>query len=153
MIPDIVNGSFELGGALTTCLSVRRLWRDRRISGVHWAPTIYFTSWGAWNIWYYPTLGQWFSMLGGIAMAAVNLTWLLSLLWFIVVRPRLERRRWQRRNAQYARGVRQIDHPNCRCVLVEMPSRVIGDSLARVTATYCRLTSCSICHGRLQRAG
>lgn len=87
---DLVNGCFELGGALALCLSVRRLWQDREIKGVHWAPTLYFFLWGAWNCLYYPSLGQWWSFAGGVAILAANCAWLGSLVW--LTRPSARRR-------------------------------------------------------------
>ena len=78
---DLINGGMELGGAAALAMNVRRLWRDRRLEGVHWAPTVFFTVWGAWNLLYYPSLGQWCSFAGGCAVMAVNAAWLASLAW------------------------------------------------------------------------
>jgi len=82
MLNDLVNGCFELVGALFTLMSVRALWRDRVLRGVHWAPTLYFFAWGCWNVYYYPSLGQWFSFAGGLAILLANALWLGSLLRF-----------------------------------------------------------------------
>lgn len=87
MTPDLINGLFELGGALTLCLNVRALWRDRGISGVHWGPVAFFSAWGVWNLFYYPSLGQRFSFAGGVCVVTVNLVWLGLLTW-------LTRDRW-----------------------------------------------------------
>jgi hypothetical protein len=84
--PDLINGAFELAGAASLSLNVARLWRDRTIAGVHWASTVYFVGWGAWNLFYYPHLGQWASFAGGVAIMLANLVWLGSLAW--VYRPR-----------------------------------------------------------------
>ena len=76
MLPDTINGVFELGSAVMLLLNVRMLLRDRKVSGVHWAPTAFFTVWGIWNLWYYPSLGQWMSFAGGCAIVVVNTVWL-----------------------------------------------------------------------------
>lgn len=76
-------------GAAFTLLSVRQLWRDRRIAGVHWAPTVYFFAWGCWNLFYYPSLGQWFSFAGGVAILIANALWLGSLVWFTRRAPKI----------------------------------------------------------------
>ncbi len=81
MNPDLINGCFELLGAAMLALNVRQLWRDRVLAGVHWAPTVFFAAWGAWNLFYYPNLGQWFSFAGGCAISAANLAWLGSLIY------------------------------------------------------------------------
>lgn len=76
MIADIINGAFELFGGALTLLNVRQILRDRRIAGVHWLPTGFFTAWGLWNLYFYPSLGQWFSFAGGCVIVIVNLWWL-----------------------------------------------------------------------------
>jgi len=76
MTPDLVNGAFELGGAALLTLNVRALSRARRIEGVHWGPTVFFTAWGLWNLFYYPSLDQWASFAGGLAIVLVNAVWL-----------------------------------------------------------------------------
>ncbi len=83
MTPDLINGLFEAGGAVTLCLNVRALWRDRGISGVHWGPVAFFSAWGLWNLIYYPSLHQWFSFAGGLLVVTINLVWLGLLAWFV----------------------------------------------------------------------
>lgn len=75
-LPDLVNGAFEFAGACFNLINIRALLRDKRVQGVHWAPTLFFTSWGAWNIYYYPSLDQWASFTGGLFIVATNLTWI-----------------------------------------------------------------------------
>lgn len=77
---DFVNGLFELGGAYVLLLHVRRLHLDRCYRGVSPWPFVFFTAWGWWNaLWYYPSLDQWWSFAGGVAVVAVNSVycWLL----------------------------------------------------------------------------
>lgn len=80
MNPDAINGFFELGGALLLLLNVRAILRDREVSGIHWGPTAFFTAWGLWNLFYYPSLDQWFSFAGGVAIVTVNAVWLALVL-------------------------------------------------------------------------
>jgi len=77
--PDMVNGTFELLAALFLAVNVVKLYHDREVRGVSWISVFFFTTWGAWNLFYYPHLGQWISYLGGVAVLAVNLTWLSML--------------------------------------------------------------------------
>ena len=73
---DLINGAFELVAALVLLLNIREIRRHRNLEGVHWAPTALFTSWGIWNLFYYPSLDQWWSFAGGCVMIAVNTAWL-----------------------------------------------------------------------------
>lgn len=75
-VSDLINGLFELVGAFVIGLNVYRLYHDKQVKGVHWGSTFYFTAWGVWNLVFYPTNGLWFSLIGGIAIVAVQLVWL-----------------------------------------------------------------------------
>ncbi len=76
MTPDFINALFELGSAAFGVLNVRAIRRSHTIAGVHWLPTAYFFVWGIWNLYFYPVLGQWFSLVAGIAITLINLIWL-----------------------------------------------------------------------------
>tara|TARA_R110002072_G_scaffold273239_4_gene433955 strand:- start:1736 stop:1999 length:264 start_codon:yes stop_codon:yes gene_type:complete len=80
---DLLNGSFELAGALFLSKNVQVLYRDKIVRGVHWAPTSFFMVWGLWNMAYYPNLGQWWSFLGGLAVVTVNALWLGMMVYYI----------------------------------------------------------------------
>lgn len=80
--PDIINGLFEFGGAITLGLNVRRLLKDRMIAGVSIVPTAFFAAWGYWNLYYYPHLGQWVSFLGGLGVVIANTVWVVLALYF-----------------------------------------------------------------------
>lgn len=82
MKPDHINALFEAGAACWLCLNVRQLWRDKKLSGVHLLPTVWFNVWGAWNLYYYDAIGQPLSWLAGIAVFLVNSAWVLLAIWF-----------------------------------------------------------------------
>jgi hypothetical protein len=71
-VPDLINACFEASGALAQALNVRQLLRDKLIRGFHIGPTIFFTSWGIWNLYFYPAVGQWYSFVGGATLCATN---------------------------------------------------------------------------------
>lgn len=75
-LPDLVNGSFELLGALSIWMHVKAIMRDKKSRGVSKLATAFFTSWGFWNLYYYPHLNQWFSFTGGLAIVSGNAVWL-----------------------------------------------------------------------------
>lgn len=78
---DAINGSFELVGAYFNSRSVAAIRRDRIVTGVCWTPWAWFSAWGVWNLFYYPSLDQFYSFLGGLVMVGVNLIWLYHV-WY-----------------------------------------------------------------------
>ena len=77
---DIINGLFEFTSAIFCSINVVQLIKDKKIMGVSWVPTMFFTLWGLWNIYYYPSLGQMYSLIGGVSIVTVNTLWLI-LVW------------------------------------------------------------------------
>lgn len=73
--PDLVNGSFELLGAIAALGHLRALRRDKTVQGASIPAQAFFTAWGFWNLFYYPSLEQWASFAGGIAIVSVNVAW------------------------------------------------------------------------------
>jgi len=73
---DLINGSFELFGGILLLLNVRRIIIDKSVAGISWLPVCFFTLWGIWNLYYYPSLNQWFSFIGGLSIVIVNIVWL-----------------------------------------------------------------------------
>ena len=80
MTADLFNGCFEAAGAVFLWLNILAILRDGELKGVHWGPTVFFTAWSTFNLWFYPHQGLWFSFLGGCAIAISNTIW-LYLVW------------------------------------------------------------------------
>lgn len=74
---DFVNGLFEFVGGLSICMNVRQILRDRKLRGVSLYATGFFTAWGWWNCYYYPSLGQWLSFAGGLFIVSANTVWII----------------------------------------------------------------------------
>lgn len=74
-LPDLINGLFEFGGGLFLMGNVKKLYQDKQLRGVMWQPTLFFTTWGYWNCFYYPHLNQWLSFTGGLVIVCVNSVW------------------------------------------------------------------------------
>ena len=89
-IPDLINGSFELTGGLLCWANVRRLLRDRKVQGVDWRVSAFFSAWGFWNLFYYPSLSQWASFVGGLAIVVANTAWVVLALRFIKLQKETE---------------------------------------------------------------
>ncbi len=77
MSPDQINAMFEGGCGILCLLNIVELLKSKKIAGIHWAPTIMFTLWGFWNLYYYPALGQWYSWFGGVVLVTANVIWLM----------------------------------------------------------------------------
>jgi hypothetical protein len=80
--PDLINGLFEFGGSILLWKNVRQLNKDKEIKGVHWAPTMFFFLWGLWNLFYYPSLQQWASFMGGMSIVIANGVWVAQMLHY-----------------------------------------------------------------------
>ena len=72
---DTVNGLFELFGAFFSWRNAYQLYRDREIKGVYWPSWVFFAGWGLWNLYYYPSLGQWHSFAAGAVLTAGTIVW------------------------------------------------------------------------------
>lgn len=76
MIPDLINGLFEAAGGFFVLNHCRVLSKDKKVKGVSILSTVFFTSWGVWNLYYYPHLGQWLSFVGGLFIVLANSLWI-----------------------------------------------------------------------------
>lgn len=75
MTPDMMNASFEILGGVFLAPSVLKAWRGKMIRGVHWTTPMFFWSWGLWNVFYYPMIGQPLSAWAGLIVFVVNTAW------------------------------------------------------------------------------
>lgn len=77
---DFTNGLFEFIGGLLILNHCRAVLRDKAVAGVSILSTAVFTSWGFWNLYYYPSLGQWWSFTGGLLIVTANCLWVYLML-------------------------------------------------------------------------
>ena len=75
MWQDFINGTYELVGGILLWNNVRVLYKHKVVRGVSVLTTAFFTTWGIWNLYYYPFLGQWASFLGGLVIVLANVVW------------------------------------------------------------------------------
>lgn len=87
---DLGNFLFEVFGGVFLCLNVRRLIRDKHVAGVSVIPTMFYTAWGLWNCVYYPALGQWLSVMGGVLTTGANGVWLYLYFYYRVRHKMIE---------------------------------------------------------------
>ena len=74
---DLANGLFECVGAYGAWRNAYQLYKDKKISGVYWPLYIFYSFWGLWNLFYYPSLSQWLSFIGGTVLVLGNLAWVV----------------------------------------------------------------------------
>ena len=82
MSGDLFNGLFELVGGVLIWLHTKVLLKDKCVRGVSLLPFFFFTSWGFWNLYYYPSLDQWWSFYGGLFVVVANATWTVLALYY-----------------------------------------------------------------------
>lgn len=80
--PDIVNGLYESLASFFLLLSCFRLYKDKEVRGWSLSTQIFFTTWGYWNLWYYPHLNQWMSFVGGLFVILTNTTWTVLAIYY-----------------------------------------------------------------------
>ncbi len=83
MIPDFINGMFECVAGFMILLHVLQLHKDKQVRGLHVVPVVFFTTWGFWNLYYYPHLDQWWSFAGGIFIVLMNVVWCLQIRYYL----------------------------------------------------------------------
>lgn len=83
MYADLINALLELTGAGFILMNCRAAYRDKDIKGVSPVSTAFFTLWGGWNMYYYPSLGQWFSFAGAVCLFAANVLWIALMLRYL----------------------------------------------------------------------
>lgn len=76
MNPDMINALFSIGGSCFLWLNVWSLYKEREVKGVHWGSVAFFTILGFWNLFFYSTLSQWYSLFAGISSVMANIVWL-----------------------------------------------------------------------------
>lgn len=79
---DAINGLYELFGGYFIFLHILKLLKDKEVKGVSWVAVMYFSSWGYWNLFYYPHLNQYMSFIGGIVIAITNTAWLYLIFYY-----------------------------------------------------------------------
>lgn len=80
LTPDAMNAIFEFGGALAVLPSILSILKSKQSQGIAVSTALFFTSWGLWNLFYYPFLDQPLSTLGAMVLSAVNIVWLFLIL-------------------------------------------------------------------------
>ncbi len=79
---DGINAAFELFGAFIMWMNVYQLYKDKIVRGIHYSTVMFMTSWGFWNVYYYPHLDQLLSGMAAGFLAFTNLCYLIMILYY-----------------------------------------------------------------------
>jgi hypothetical protein len=83
-LSDAFNGTLETLGAVFILMSIRMLHTAKLVRGVSAKHVAFFSIWGIWNLYYYPSLGQWFSFWGGVLLVVTNIFWLGQIAYYLI---------------------------------------------------------------------
>lgn len=78
-MPDLLNGLFELFGGCLIWLSVKKVYAEKKVAGVSLVPISFFTCWGFFNLYFYPSQNLFWSFAGGCLVVLANCVWLYGL--------------------------------------------------------------------------
>jgi hypothetical protein len=79
---DNVNGIYECGGAIALAVNCYQTYKDKEIKGLNLGSMLFFTSWGYWNLYFYPSLNQWMSTIGAAALVFFNTIWCCQAIYY-----------------------------------------------------------------------
>ena len=79
---DSINALFEILASLFLLINIFRIYKDKRLSGVSIIPTVFYSLWGFWNPYYYPSLCQWWSFVAGISVVITNVAWVVMAVYY-----------------------------------------------------------------------
>lgn len=82
MNSDLFNGLFEAASALFTIGNILQTIKDQELKGMRLESILFFTSWGLFNLYFYPSHGLILSFLGGCAIVTANVVWISCILYF-----------------------------------------------------------------------
>ena len=85
--PDIINGLFEFISGLFMLTNIIKLVKDKTVKGYNWYSVVFFSFWGGWNLFYYPSLDQYFSFIAGIFLFLINIIW-VGTVWYYKIREK-----------------------------------------------------------------
>lgn len=80
---DIINALFELFGSIFLTMNCVRLYKDKTIKGVSIWPTTFYSSWGAWNLYFYPMTNNMLSFYAGILVFLSNTVWVCMACYYL----------------------------------------------------------------------
>lgn len=79
---DLINSCFGFSAGIFLWYNCYLLYKDKQVRGISVAFMLFYTLWGVWNFYYYPSLGQWCSLVGSIFGTAANAVWVVLAIYY-----------------------------------------------------------------------
>lgn len=80
--PDLINGLFQVVGAIIQWGNVVRIRKHQSVKGFDPKSIAFFSIYGVWCLYFFQGLDQWLSFIGGVMIVAVNLLWLAHVFYY-----------------------------------------------------------------------
>jgi len=79
---DQINSVFELSGGFFIVMHIMQVLHDRSVAGVNIYAVAFFAVWGYWNLYYYKSIAQKWSLRATYFITAMNTIWLILLIYY-----------------------------------------------------------------------
>lgn len=79
---DCINGLFELAGGFFMLNHCSVLYAHKSVRGVSLLSSVFFLTWGIWNLYYYPALHQPISFYGALFISNASLFYIGMMLHY-----------------------------------------------------------------------
>lgn len=72
LLSDMMMGLIQVTSAGFLGVSVLQLFRKKYVSGVSAVTVSFWVAWGLWDLYYFPSLHQWWAFGGGVVVTMMN---------------------------------------------------------------------------------
>jgi hypothetical protein len=73
LLSDMTMGLIQVAGAGFLGVSVLQLFRRKYVGGVSAVTVSFWVAWGLWDLYYWPSLGQWWAFGGAVVVTMMNM--------------------------------------------------------------------------------
>lgn len=79
---DKINSVFEMFGGMFILMHILKVLQDKSVAGVSITAVTFFTIFGYWNLYYYKTIQQRWSLKASYLITAANTVWAALLFYY-----------------------------------------------------------------------
>lgn len=80
--PDIINAFFPTVGCFFVALNIKQLYNDKSVKGIYWVSPLFFYTGQGWSVYFFYTLGKWYSFVAGGLLYCFCMTWFFLMLYY-----------------------------------------------------------------------